>query len=250
MRIGWLHDQPGYVGGAELTERALRAAAPDGVQIVDCSPGRVAPGLDRYAVHNCVTYSLDDLRGIEGRPAVKLWNDVGGWYDEPVRGWLDSHAQAICLSPLQAEYMGLPDALLIPPAIDLDPFEAAALQSNGDRRGAVCVGSWRNHGKGARVVERWAAENGGVDFYGGGPFAPQASQPVAHAGMPGLLARYETFVFLPQVIEPFGRCAAEAWAAGCTLVVNGLVGAAWWLRERPEALVSAAEDFWEAVLDA
>jgi hypothetical protein len=38
--------------------------------------------------------------------------------------------------------------------------------------------------------------------------------------MPALLAQYETFVFLPTVIEPFGRLVAEAWAAGCELVVE------------------------------
>jgi hypothetical protein len=96
-------------------------------------------------------------------------------------------------------------------------------------------------------VARWAEGNGGVDFYGGGAFAPAGSREIAPEGVPAILARYRTFVFLPDVIEPFGRCVAEAWAAGCQIVTNGLVGAGWWIRERPENLRTAAADFWGAV---
>jgi glycosyltransferase involved in cell wall biosynthesis len=67
--------------------------------------------------------------------------------------------------------------------------------------------------------------------------------------MPALLARYETFVHLPVVIEPFGRLIAEAWAAGCAVVTNNLVGAKWWITENPDGLYTAGEDFWKVVLD-
>jgi glycosyltransferase involved in cell wall biosynthesis len=60
-----------------------------------------------------------------------------------------------------------------------------------------------------------------------------------------LLASYKTFVFLPSVIEPFGRVVAEAYAAGCEIVTNNLVGARDWITEKPDALESAAEDFWK-----
>jgi glycosyltransferase involved in cell wall biosynthesis len=66
--------------------------------------------------------------------------------------------------------------------------------------------------------------------------------------MPALLARYETFVFLPTVIEPFGRLVAEAWAAGCRIVTNDLVGAKYWIQNDPDAIETAAEDFWKLVL--
>ena len=36
MRVGWIADDPGYVGGAELTQAEFRAAAPEGVEVVDC----------------------------------------------------------------------------------------------------------------------------------------------------------------------------------------------------------------------
>jgi len=66
--------------------------------------------------------------------------------------------------------------------------------------------------------------------------------------MPGLLASYKRFVFLPTVIEPFGRVVAEAWAAGCEVVTNNLVGAKWWIENNPGALETAAEDFWRVVM--
>ncbi len=39
---------------------------------------------------------------------------------------------------------------------------------------------------------------------------------------------------------------AEAWAAGCELIVNRNVGALYWL-DQPEAIESAGSDFWRLV---
>lgn len=250
IRVGWLVDEPVTitVGGAELTQAEFRVAAPDNVEIVDCPPGSVEPGLDVYAIHNSVTYLAEDLESIKRAPAVKYWNDVGSWVHPEALAILAKHSTPVCISPLQAEYMALKDARLIPPPVNLEWFEQAAANMNGSRKGSVCVGSWRNYGKAPHRAAEWGAENGGVDFYGDGPFAPQGSHLVAYENMPALLARYRTFVFLPSVIEPFGRVVAEAWAAGCELVVNNLVGASYWLTEDPDAIRTAAEDFWKLVL--
>lgn len=249
MRIGWLADEAANPGGAELTQAEFRDAAPDGVEIVDCPPGLFDPTCDRYVVQNCVKYTLDDFEAIDNLvPIVKYWHDVGPWLQDGVRDWLDEHAKAICCSPVQVEYMGLEDALTIPPPIDLQRFIDAASRVNGDRTGSCSIGSWRNYGKAPHKAAEWGAENGGVDFFGEGICAPQGSKPVAYEDMPALLASYERFVFLPAVIEPFGRLVAEAWAAGCEVVTNGLVGAKWWIENDPAALETAAEDFWKVVL--
>lgn len=247
MRIGWLVDIAANPGGAEFTQAEFRDAAPDGVEIVDIRPGETAD-CDRYVVQNCVKYTLDDLRALEGRPVTKMWHDVGPWLQPGVRDWLDANAQAICCSPIQAGYMGLEDAHTIPPPIDLQRFYDAASRVNGDRAGSCSIGSWRNYGKAPHKAAEWGAQNGGVDFFGEGACAPQGSKPVAYEDMPALLASYERFVFLPVVIEPFGRLVAEAWAAGCEVVTNGLVGARWWIENDPAALETAAIDFWAAVL--
>jgi hypothetical protein len=247
MRVGWLMDVPDMIGGAELTQEEFRATAPDGVEIVDCLPGAVVKGLDKYVLHNVVQYTLADLQRIGDAPATKYWHDVGPWIQPDIREWLDEHTAYVCCSPIQAEHMGI-QAALIPPPVDLDRFSAAAEHVNGDRAGNVCVGSWRNYGKAPHKVAEWARTNGPVDFFGGGFLAPPGSQKVSQAAMPALLASYERFVFLPTVIEPFGRLVAEAWAAGCECVVNELVGAGYWLETNPEAIETATADFWDLVL--
>lgn len=247
MRVGWLVDTTDLPGGAEFTQAEFRSAAPEGVEIIDCPPGAVDPGCDRYVIQNCVKYTLDDLKAAEGRPVTKYWHDVGPWLQPECRAWLDQNATPVCCSPIQADHMGL-EAHVIPPPVNLDRFAKAAESVNGNRAGSVSVGSWRNYGKAPHKVAEWASQNGGVDFFGGGPFAPPRSQEVSYDAMPGLLAQYQTFVFLPVVIEPFGRVVAEAWAAGCEIVTNQLVGAGYWITENPEAIETAAADFWTLVM--
>lgn len=247
MRVGWLVDIPDLPGGAEFTQAEFRAAAPEGFEIVDCPPDGVDLGCDLYVIQNCVQYGIEEIRLIANRPLLKYWHDVGPWIQPEVRELLDERATYVCCSPIQAEYMGI-KAHLIPPPVDLARFTEAAEHVNGDRAGNVSVGSWRNYGKAPHKVSEWASQNGPVDFFGGGFLAPRGSQEVSQEAMPALLARYQRFVFLPVVIEPFGRLVAEAWAAGCEIVTNELVGAGYWIRENPDAIETAAADFWKIVV--
>lgn len=251
-RVGWLIDEVPFPGGAEMTAAEFRAAAPEGVEVVDCRPGEVPKDLDRYVIHNCLTYRVEDLtENLADRPIIKYWHDVAPHLDVTFKRFLVQTARNVCCSPLQADAMGFGDRTdvhLIPPAIDLAPFVAAGAEANGSRRGNVSVGSWANPGKAPHLAADWGAEHGGLDFYGGGVCAPAGSRPVPHSTLPLLLANYERFVFLPTALEPFGRTVVEAWAAGCEVVTNGLVGARYWIEERPEGLGTAAEDFWKAVL--
>jgi hypothetical protein len=248
MRIGWLADVPDLPGGAEFTQEEFKAAAPPRVEVVYCPPGQPIPGCDRYVIHNCVQYTLDDLEQMDGALVFKYWHDVGPWITPECRAWLDKRASYIACSPIQGEHMGIETVATIPPPVDLERFSRAGARVNGHRVGAVCVASWRNYGKAPHKVAQWAAQNEPVDFYGGGFLAPPGSEEIAQEKMPDLLARYSTFVFLPTVIEPFGRVVAEAWAAGCAIVTNELVGAGYWIQENPEAIETAAEDFWNVVL--
>lgn len=251
MRVGWLADVADLTGGAELTQAEFRAAVPAGAEIVDCPAGAVDPTCDVYAIHNCVQYTPTDLRPLARRGRrcriVKYWHDVGPWLTDDVKAWLEKETVQICCSPIQADHMST-SALLIPPAVDLERFARAAESVNGSRAGAVSVGSWRNYGKAPHKVAEWGAANGGVDFFGGGFLAPPGSQEVSYDAMPDLLASYKQFVFLPTVIEPFGRLVAEAWAAGCEIVTNELVGAGYWIKENPDAIETAAGDYWQVLL--
>jgi len=248
MRIGWLADQSSHLGGAELTSAEFRAATPDEVEIVDCPAGGVDRTCDRYVVQNCVTYTLDDFNWPGYRPVTKYNHDVGPHMRADVAEWLRTNASNVCCSPVQAEYMQL-ESILIPPPIDVSRYTQAAAKSNGARAGVVCVASWRNFGKAPHKALEWAESMGQtLDFYGGGDLAPPSSRQIPPDAMPALLASYKTFVFLPTVIEPFGRLVAEADAAGCEVIANDLVGAKYWLEEAPEKIESAAEDFWRVVL--
>jgi len=247
-RVGWLVDYTDAPGGAELTQAEFRAAAPDGVEVVDLAPGTYET-CDRYVIQNCVRYPIDDLTMLERKPVFKYWHDVGPWLTDDVHAWLATNATPICCSPIQAAHMGLDDAVCIPPPVDLTRFEEAASRVNGGRQGAVCIGSWRNHGKAPHKAAEWAEQNNrAVEFFGEGAWAPPSAKPVLYEHMPMLLASYETFVFLATVLEPFGRLVAEAWAAGCEVVTNNLVGARWWIENDPAAMDTAAKDFWKVVL--
>jgi hypothetical protein len=246
MRVGWLVDHAGMIGGAELTQQEFRDAAPDQVDIIDCRPGEIE-NCDLYVVQNCVQYDADDINKVTRKPTVKYWHDVGPHLKPGVMDALKP-ARHICCSPIQAEHMGI-TATYIPPPVDLSRFEAAAANMNGGRSGTVSVGSWRNYGKAAHKAAEWAQANGAsIDFFGDGMFRPQGSEGVPYDQMPELLARYERFVFLPMVLEPFGRLVVEAWAAGCEVITNNLAGARYWIEHDPDAIDTAAADFWALVL--
>lgn len=243
MRIGWLADEHDPPGGAELTQAEFRAAAPEEVQVVEVAPGDPKPDLRTYVAHNCQTYG-----GFHpGGRLVRYLHDM--------RGGMIEGADLIFCSPLQRDAYGL-DGHLIPPPVDLTAFRPTRQQRrNTKRAGACCVGAFMNPGKAGYRVAVWADENEPVDVYGYGPYLPDGPNinhcgPVDRAQLPTVLAKYERFVFLPTSLEPFGRCVAEAWAAGCEIVTNNLVGARYWIEEKPEALETAAEDFWGVVLDA
>lgn len=244
MSVAFIFDSgnaDGNVGGAELTMR----------EFADAAPEPLVESLEDAAivvVGNCVGFGMELAKALIGKRVVWYHNDLSPHINTDLKGWLDHHATHIFCSPLQRDKYGL-DGHLIPPAIDLDRFR---LSTNGSREGAVSIGSWQNPMKGQQSLLEWAVENGPVDVYGNGPFIPR-TPPLDYRGpldpddVPGVLARYETFVHLPWAVEPFGRCVVEAWASGCGLVVNRQVGACYWIQEGAWALDEAAERFWEVV---
>jgi glycosyltransferase involved in cell wall biosynthesis len=254
MKVGWLSDDSTYIGGAELTQAEFAATAPKGVGVVEVAPDQleVVRGCDVVCVFNSVTYPAETTRALTGKRVVRYFNDVAPHGSPDLTRWLVGNATCVFTSPLHfGRFPWLngtqPDHRLIPPPVDLERFRSR--QNAVERRtGAVAVGPWMNPGKSPHLAAEWA-QNAGVpiDFYGAGPFAPLGSQPLNYEQVPDTLARYETFVHLPSVLEPFGRTVVEAWAAGCQVVVNRLVGARYWIEEDPDGLDTAARDFWELV---
>lgn len=249
MRVGWLADNPGYVGGAELTHAEFAQAAPDGVEIVSCPPAGIVSGLDRYVAHNVTSYRLRDLGEIDA-PFFWFHHDLSPHVDPPLRAWLHENAEHIFCSEMHRRRYGFKGGHLIPPPLDLDSFKAPR-QSRKRRSGACSISSWRTPSKGGNLVSEWSAKNGPIDVFGPGRFTPSGPEvnvlgPVAPDQVARTLWGYDTFVFLPVAPEPFGRCVAEAHAAGLKIVTNKLVGALEWLGK--PGLRTAAEDFWALVL--
>jgi glycosyltransferase involved in cell wall biosynthesis len=255
MRVGWLQDDPGYIGGAEMTAAEFRAAVPDGVEIVDCPAGAVEAGLDRYVLMNCVRYPVTDIWGIDA-PIFKYWHDVWPHSVDPrTKIELLDRANHIFCSPLHRKKMtteGNLDGEVIPPAMDVSDFKPPR-QSRKRREGACSIAQWRNPGKGAQYVEDYARTNRPVDVYGPGPFQPRGLNvkymgPLEADKVRQTLWDYDVYVFLPFELEPFCRSVVEAHAAKCDLVINGLIGCRHYLENDPDALKTAGKDFWELVL--
>jgi len=275
VRVGWIAD-PGtdYVGGAELTERQFRAEAPDWADVVVCQPpGNVLvaaqlPALvDVWVVHNCTRWNHSIVGSLAGAPVVKYVHDMWPHGDPRLRRWLLDHAYLVFCSPLHLRDFTYPITsgpaapTVLPPAMDLQRFvdaanaQAAAGTPRHDR--ALYLA---HHLKGAHGAREWAQTAGlHLDLYGLGSLDLSGVDwdgctghgPIDHADVPALMASYQTFVHYPDLPEPFGRTAAEAWAAGCHVAINDNVGAGWWIANAPQMLAvgKQSEVFWNAIRD-
>lgn len=259
MRVGWLADRSSYTGGAELATQLLRDRAPAGVEIVDCAPGRVVPDLDVYALGNVTQYEARELDFFMGSPMVKLVHDLWPHGDPELRERVLDEALVLFISPLQRTAFPYPvrRERMIPTPIELERFrELRETYSRDERDAAVWLGAMTGPHKGLAEAIAWAELHDEVlACYGVGPVRPPANHPnaidygeLAYEDVPEVLSGYRRFVYLPPAPEPVGRAVLEAWAAGCELITNGNVGAAYWIRSRPRDVERGAEMFWRSLL--
>ena len=262
MRIGWLADkQDGIVGGAELSTKTLRLAAPDWAEIVPMLPGRVTDA-DAYVVSNCKTYDMNIVKHLQHKPVIKVVRDLWIAGDPFLRQWLLANSDlCIFTSRFHRENFTFPvdsPVAFCPPPVDLERFWRKP-NNLVQRSGVIWLGQMTNPHKGVAEAVAWATEHQTrVDFYGDGWCNQHISGRWAkywgwadYDKVPALLASYERFLFLPRWPEPCGRTVIEAWAAGCELIVNDLVGATEWIAD-PYLLEPgrAAAHFWQLVKEA
>ena len=261
MKVGWLAD-PGNtdgtgIGGAELTALEFRRRPPTASRSARSAPTRSTRSATATSSPSSTapTTRPKPSHALKGKRVVRYWSDIAPFGDPDLTRWLVANAANVFCSPLHHERFpwrngSRAEYHLIPPPVALDRFRDAAQRSQG-RAGACSISAWRGWGKIPHLSARWGENNGvELDFYGGGPCAPEGSQQILYADMPDLLARYETFVYLPAQLEPFCRMVAEADAAGCQVVTNRLVGALYWLENDRGALETATQDFWKLVVTA
>lgn len=254
MKVAWLHDEAnadGTRGGAELTMDEFKEAAPSWVEFT--------PDADTVVVGNCVTFQPQLIDALEGKRVIRYHHDLSYHEHAAVREWMDEHAEHVFTSPLHQEHYRakVKASRVIPPAVPLERFKPNRQQRrHGTRKGIVTVASWQNPNKGAHLVSETLYRQGlEADCYGHGPHVPYGDHIQVKGGyepseLPQILWQYEQFIFLPNVIEPFGRCVVEAWAAGLEVLTNDLVGAKWFLENDQDALATAAQDFWSYVDEA
>lgn len=250
----------GIQGGAELSCGALVRNAPEWAEVVYCPPNKRPPeDVDVFVIQNSTTYGERWIEELCLAPVVRQIRDP--WYagSSVLRRWLlDAADMLIFSSPVQVEIFGYhftaPHAI-IPVPIDLDPFLEARDQE-WERAGAVAVGRVDVY-KGAPAIVDWALRTGEqltfvgtpmMDFGRLPPFI-QLAGPVAYERMPNILGRAEKLVAMPEWPEAFGRNVVEGWAAGCELVLEGRIGAQYWIEHEPERLGKDGpiSEFWAVV---
>jgi glycosyltransferase involved in cell wall biosynthesis len=255
MKIGWLADDPGYKGGAELASDELIAHAPAWAEIVRWPEWRVGQDVDAYVVQNCARYNRTAIPALSQKPVIKQIHDVWPVADPIFKEWLLANAAlTFFYSPLHMT--AFPEFkrpyAMVPNPIDPAPYRAAR-ETVARGPGAVWLGRMEQ-GKGIDQAIAWAEDQETrLDFYGFGTWVDRVRPPGEYLGpvdytdVPARLAGYKTFVMLPDGLEPFCRTVIEAWMAGCELVVNRNCGALWWLENNPGALSDGAGLFWRIV---
>lgn len=260
-KVGWLAQQHWpVIGGAELSAAARASAAPEGLEIIPCSPGAIDPDCDAYVANQCRSYGADAISALEGKPVVTVVPDWWEGGDADLRRWLLENSRLVVFSsPLHRDWLAWPvkaPTFICPPPLNLKPFFEARDRA-GKREGAVWLGQMTSPWKGYQEAISWAEARGVIlDFFGEGEFKPTPGPFVRVFGevpydqVPALLARYRWFVFLPTRPQPFARVLAEAWAAGCQLETVPHNGFRWWLENAPRDLDRGAQRFWRAFCDS
>ncbi len=260
VRIGWLADHIGIIGGAEISDDAFLAAAPADVEIVFCPPNKRPSGnIDVFVVNNCVTYGEQWIEVLQEKPIVKHVHDLWPYGSPRLRRWILSKADLVIFNSEKQErtfqFPYTTPRAFVPPPVDVARFREAGEQSS-TREGIIWLGRL-TMGKGIQNVVDWSLRMGRrVDFYG--PcYEPLARahivSPSRYRGvvsrdeLPTLLAQYETFIHLPVKSDICGRVAVEAWASGLELHLGGDTEAFWKWVETAD-FQNAGATFWDCVL--
>lgn len=264
VKIGWLADQVGIVGGAELSGSELINSKPDWAEIHFCPVNRRPPDdISLFIIQNSVTYGRRWIDVLDGKQLIKHFRDPWHPGDVVFRHWVMDHIDmAIFNSHLAIK--STPWRIrrgtkvgVCPPPVDLDAFRRSALPED-KREGNIFVGRV-DLTKGAHLAIHWALDYerpldlfGSINYnFGELPEYIRFHGPQPYTVMPRIFGKAKRFVFLPVGEESYSRTTVEAWAAQVPeLVLNrGKIGALEWIEQQPDALEGnrPVELFWDLV---
>jgi len=254
MKVGWLHLTDEIIGGAEVTNSLLLKGKPKEVEIVKvCPDDSELPDCDKYILHNINPFSPYLIRSLFSREYVFYPHDIFDAY-HPLASFVVNHSRRnIYLSPAQSQiYHDKEKGICIPPPLEVNKYQPE------EGEGVVYLGRYIE-GYGIDNVASWADKHEiQVDFYGWGDYTPVGAYVkdygrIPQEEVPNTLARYNKFIFLPELLRTFSRSTAEAKLSGCKLICNENVGAlsyGWNTIDKwRENLLQSKRRFWEVVLE-
>jgi hypothetical protein len=224
-RVGWVTHHlmdgrsgevwlPGTVGGAEMTDAAMIAAAPDDVEVTVIPSGdwRDALQFDRIVVTGTDLLDAEAMLTLAEREPVVWVHHQQEFH--PARQRLFANAKPfLTMSALHSRVeqaaFGVPSQWCHG-AFDPDVVKPA------ERKNRVALWAARDHPQKGRVNARLWAFNNGM------PLVEVTNQP--HDTVLYEMSQAHTFVFLPAAFDACPRTLIEAELAGCEIVTNGLAG--------------------------
>jgi hypothetical protein len=233
-----------FVGGAEMTDAALIAAAPQSVQVQLIEPDDWAQALDADDIVVTGTDLLTDeaMTTLAARkPAVFIHHKQT---PNAARSALLSSARVLIVhTPAhrerEARWTSLPKRV----ALVLSPMDPAQIPT--EPKHDFALWAQRTHPlKGLRGAQMWAAQHD-IDFV--------ALSNVDRETVLTELAKARWFIHLPVGFESESRATIEAVLAGCECITNSNVGITsvdgW--DDPPhlaDLVTTAAQTWWKAVL--
>ena len=260
VKVGWLADNLGIIGGAEISDAIFIEQAPEDVEVVRCPPDRrPSTDIDIFVLGNCITYGEQWIEALETKPVVMHIHDLWPYGSPILRRWILDEARLVLFnSPKQWDMfryrVNVPKAYIHVP-VDVEGIKRAVEEYDGRREGIIWLGRVEA-GKGVQYAVDWALINDKrIDFYGlvNDARARRSIVPpcrycgqIAHSDVLGLLAQYDMFWYAPVLGDLYCRSVVEAQAAGLKMMLSGDTHALWgWMNLNASA--NAPECFWTLV---
>lgn len=205
---------PGVIGGAEMTDAAMIAAAPDGVDVtlIPSDRWRDALEFDRIVVTGTDLLDAEAMLTLAGRGPL-VWVHHEQEFHPARKVLFESAGPFLTMSKLHAQFEERTFGVRSDwchGAFDPDVVKPA------ERKNRVALWAGRDHPQKGRVKARLWAFNNGM------PLVEVTNQP--HEVVLREMSQADTFVFLPAGLDACPRTLIEAELAGCKIVTNGLAG--------------------------